>query len=93
MKTYRDYLPRAVKRLEEVRALQDEGLICDDGDFIPSVHYPPITQYNDVSPDDVLRTYTLPADGMMDVYVHFPFCIQACTYCHSPGLFGEHTEE
>jgi oxygen-independent coproporphyrinogen-3 oxidase len=93
MKTYKDYLRRAEERFEAVRALQGEGLICDDGEFIPSVHYPPITQYDDNTPDGALKTYTLPADGMTDVYVHFPFCIQSCTYCHYPGLFGEHTEE
>ena len=93
MKSYGDYLLRAAARLEIVRELQNEGLICDNGEFVPSVHYPPITQYDDTSPEDILRTYTKPADGMMDVYVHFPFCIQSCTYCHYPGLFGDHHEE
>ena len=93
MKQYIDYLAHAAERLETLRALQGEGLICDDGEFVPSVHYPPITQYDDTSPDDVLRTFSLPADGLMDVYVHFPFCIQSCTYCHYPGLFGPYTEE
>ena len=93
MKSYGDYLTRAAARLDMVRELQNEGLICDNGEFVPSVHYPPITRYDDSSPDDVLRTFTLPEDGMMDIYVHFPFCIQSCTYCHYPGLFGNHHEE
>ena len=93
MKQYIDYLPHAAERLEMLHALREEGLICDDGEFVPSVHYPPITQYDDTSPDEVLRTYSLPADGLMDIYVHFPFCIQSCTYCHYPGLFGDYTEE
>ena len=93
MKSYKDYLPHAAEQFEAIKSLQAEGLICDDGEFVPSVHYPPITQYADCHPDDVLGTFTIPGDGMMDVYVHFPFCIQACTYCHYPSLFGEHIEE
>ena len=93
MKPYNDYIQRATQMLEAVHALQDEGLICDMGEFIPSVHYPPITQYDNALPDDILKTYTLPPDGLMDLYVHFPFCIQACTFCHYPGLFGNHHEE
>ena len=93
MKSYTDYLPHATERLETVRTLQNEGLICDRGEFVPSVHYPPITRYDDASPDEALGTFTLPADGKMDMYVHFPFCIQSCTFCHYPGLFGDHHDE
>jgi len=93
MKTYKDYLPRAEERFETLRMLQREGLICDDGEFVPSVHYPPITQYEEMSPDEVLGTYTLPSDGMTDIYVHFPFCVQSCTFCHYPGLVGNRIEE
>ena len=69
------------------------GLICDDGDFIPSVHYPPITQYNSCDIDTYFKTYTQPADGMMDIYVHIPFCIRHCLFCHYPGLTGERIQE
>ncbi|MCL2814091.1 MAG: radical SAM protein, partial [Oscillospiraceae bacterium] len=93
MKTYKDYLPHAKEKFETIRALQSEGLICDDGEFVPSVHYPPITQYDDASPDEALDTYTQPEDGRMDIYAHFPFCIQSCTFCHYPGLVGEQAEE
>ena len=93
MKTYKDYLPHARERFAMVRALQEEGLICDDGEFVPSVHYPPITQYDDTSPDDILRTYTQPDGFKTDIYVHFPFCIQSCTFCHYPGLVGDRPEE
>ena len=93
MKTYRDYMSHARERFASIKALQDEGLICDDGDFVPSVHYPPITRYADMTADEVLATFTMPDDGLTDVYVHFPFCIQACTFCHYPGLVGEQFEE
>ena len=93
MKTYKDYLPHANERFETIRRLQNEGLICDDGEFVPSVHYPPITQYEDTCADEILRTYTQPEDGRVDIYAHFPFCIQSCTFCHYPGLVGERREE
>jgi len=93
MKSYKDYLTRADAQIETLRLLQNEGLICKSGEFVPSVHYPPITRYGEGSPDQILETYTQPDDGMLDIYVHFPFCLQACTYCHYPGLVGTQAEE
>ncbi|MCL1918111.1 MAG: radical SAM protein [Peptococcaceae bacterium] len=93
MRTYKDYLLHANERFKMVQELQKEGLICDNGEFVPSVHYPPITQYNAMSPNEVLQNYTLPADGMTDIYVHFPFCIRSCTFCHYPGLIGDRIAE
>lgn len=80
-------------RFKRVLELQALGLECDDGDFVPSVHYPPITQYPDVTEDFILKDYTMPADGMMDIYVHFPFCQQRCIFCHYPGKVGPQLEE
>ena len=85
-------IAHASEVFDKVRELQDLGLICDDGDFVPSVHYPPITEYPDGG-EDYLRDFTMPEDGMMDVYVHIPFCIQHCSYCHYPGKVGECDEE
>lgn len=83
----------ALKRFEEVEELQRKGLVCLDGDFVPSVHYPPITQYPQVTEDFVLKDYSMPSDGMMDVYVHFPFCERHCLFCHYPGKVGPQIEE
>ena len=88
-----DLLERAEERWKQVRYLQSLGLICDDGEFVPSVHYPPITQYPQTSPEDLYKTYTLPSDGLLDVYMHFPFCEQHCVFCHYPGMVGAQTEE
>ena len=79
--------------LAKVLRLQQLGLECDDGDFVPSVHYPPITQYPLNSEEEVFEGYTPPEDGRIDLYVHFPFCLQHCTFCHYPGLTGPHTAE
>jgi oxygen-independent coproporphyrinogen-3 oxidase len=80
--------------IEQLHFLQKEGLVCLDGDFVPSVHYPPITQYDPGDDESILKTFTLAEDGATDLYVHFPFCIQHCTFCHYPGLVGpQHTEK
>ena len=88
-----ELLRHAEEVFSQVEELQRLGLVCKDGDFVPSVHYPPITQYDPCDIDEYFKTYTLPADGMMDVYVHIPFCIQHCTFCHYPGMTGERALE
>lgn len=91
--TREELITRAEERYEQVRRLQEKGLICLEGDFVPSVHYPPITEYPHASEDFLLNSYTVPKDGLMDIYVHFPFCQQHCLFCHYPGKVGLQTEE
>lgn len=83
----------AAEVFAKIEEYQRMGLVCDDGDFVPSVHYPPITEYPDCDPDKYLRDFEYPEDRHMDVYVHIPFCIQHCVYCHYPGMVGECREE
>lgn len=90
---YQDLRERAAERFRQIERLQEQGLICKQGDFVPSVHYPPITRYPDVTEDFILKDYTMPEDGMMDIYVHFPFCAQRCLFCHYPGKVGPQEEE
>ena len=84
---------RAEERFRAVCEMREKGLVCLDGDFVPSVHYPPITQYPKVSQDYILGDYTVPDDGMIDIYVHIPFCSRHCLFCHYPGKTGIQTEE
>lgn len=84
---------RAEEKFRAVLEMQEKGLVCLDGDFVPSVHYPPITQYPQVSQDYILGDYTVPEDGMIDIYVHIPFCDRHCLFCHYPGKTGNQTEE
>ncbi len=88
-----ELLAHAREVFAQVKRCQELGLVCKDGDFVPSVHYPPITQYPPCDIDEYFSTYTQPSDGMSDVYVHIPFCIQHCLFCHYPGKTGECTEE
>jgi oxygen-independent coproporphyrinogen-3 oxidase len=90
---YGDFLVKATQRMDDIRDLQAAGLICQDGDFVPSVHYPPITQYPPTTEDELLAGYNLPEDGLLDIYVHFPFCEQRCIFCHYPTRVGEQTKE
>lgn len=90
---YKELKERAAKQFARIEKLQKMGLLCKDGDFVPSVHYPPITRYPDVTEEFILGDYKMPEDGMTDIYVHFPFCEQRCIYCHYPGLLGPQTQE
>lgn len=84
---------RAFSRVEDSRRLRAAGLIQKDGDFYPSVHYPPIVMYPPMTDDELLEGYTLPSDGMVDVYAHVPFCNSHCVFCHYPVKLGLQLEE
>jgi oxygen-independent coproporphyrinogen-3 oxidase len=84
-----DLTEKARFRLEDFRRLKETGLIPLDGDFFPyGVHYPPITMYPPTTQEELFRTFTLPPDGLFDIYVHIPFCIKRCLFCHYPSLYS-----
>lgn len=86
-------MENALGRIRDLQRLQEAGLICQDGDFFPSVHYPPITMYSPITEEELFKGYTLPADGLFDVYAHIPFCRQRCLFCHYPVQLGERSVE
>lgn len=83
----------AEARLDDLRRMQALGLVHRDGEFYPSVHYPPITMYPPISEDELWAGYTLPDDGLLDIYAHLPFCQQRCLFCHYPGKLGDQHQE
>jgi len=93
LETPSDLLGIARQRINDLRRLQAAGLICRSGDFFPSVHYPPITMYRPITEEELFRTYTLPPDGMFDIYVHIPFCKLHCVFCHYPVKLGPQLAE
>lgn len=85
MKIVPSYLTKeARERVKDFKRFQKEGLICKDGQFFPSVHYPPITMYKPITEENLFATYQNPKDGLFDIYVHIPFCIKQCDFCHYP---------
>jgi oxygen-independent coproporphyrinogen-3 oxidase len=91
--SFEQRIAKATPRLDDLKRLQKAGLINKQGDFYPSVHYPPITMYSQMKQEDLLGDYTLPEDGKLDVYVHIPFCKKHCVYCHYPVKLGEQLAE
>jgi oxygen-independent coproporphyrinogen-3 oxidase len=87
-------IEEAQARIGDFQALQALGLLCKDGDFFPSVHYPPITMYPPLTEEALFEGYTLPQDGLFNVYAHIPFCQRRCVFCHYPLKLGnKQTEE
>jgi oxygen-independent coproporphyrinogen-3 oxidase len=86
-------MQNALNRVADFNRFREEGLICRDGEFFPSVHYPPITMYHEVDEDALFKTYTLPQDRKFDVYAHIPFCKQRCVFCHYPVMLGKKQAE
>ncbi len=79
--------------LADYDRLRQAGLIPEHGDFFPSVHYPPITMYPRIMEDQLFAGYSLPADDLLSVYAHIPFCIRPCGFCHYPGKYNASSEE
>ena len=88
-----EWMESARARVEDFERFQQLGLIPNSGDFFPSVHYPPITMYPPMRQEELFKTYTVPGDGLIDVYAHLPFCARRCTFCHYPVKLGEQHDE
>lgn len=91
---FNELIKLADERVKDFHRMQELGIHCNTGEFIPAgVHYPPITKYPDIEYDEMYKGYTMPSDGMLDVYVHFPFCSKRCLFCHYPSLYNNSDEE
>jgi oxygen-independent coproporphyrinogen-3 oxidase len=84
----RELTGKAKGRVEDFKRFQEAGMIPKHGDFFAAgIHYPPITMYSPITQEEMFKNYTLPPDGSFDVYVHIPFCIKRCLFCHYPSLY------
>ena len=86
--TNREIVAATQVRVDDLRELTRAGLVNREGYFYPSVHYPPITMYEPIHPDDFLAGYAPPPGNRMSVYVHIPFCETRCVFCHYPVVTG-----
>ncbi len=86
-------IEQAKLRVGDFHRMRDAGLVNKKGDFYPSVHYPPIVMYPPLTDDELLEGYTMPADGMVDIYAHVPFCNSHCVFCHYPVKLGPQLDE
>jgi oxygen-independent coproporphyrinogen-3 oxidase len=85
---------KADEFLVDYRRLKELGFINRSGEFFPSgVHYPPITMYPEITQEEMFKGYTLPDDGLLDIYIHIPFCHQRCMFCHYPVKLGPNQEQ
>ncbi|MFA5356381.1 MAG: coproporphyrinogen-III oxidase family protein [Candidatus Omnitrophota bacterium] len=84
-----ELIKNAKEIIKNFKKLQKTGLINLSGDFFPSVHYPPITMYPPISEEELFEGYRLPRDSLLDIYVHIPFCLQQCVFCHYPVKTGD----
>jgi oxygen-independent coproporphyrinogen-3 oxidase len=85
----RDYISLSTPRWEEFQEFQRLGLIPKHGDFSPAgVHYPPITNYPPMSPEEIYSDFQEVVPGEFDVYVHIPFCHRRCLFCHYPSHYN-----
>lgn len=92
MNDYSKVVKDAQMRINQIDNLLDSGLICRSNDFVPAVHYPPITQYPNLTVDNFFKTFNQ-SNEKLDIYIHFPFCEQHCTFCHYPVKIGAQKEE
>ncbi|MFC2048818.1 coproporphyrinogen-III oxidase family protein [Elusimicrobiota bacterium] len=88
-----ELINQAKNRIQEYYELQKEGLINLKGTFFPSVHYPPITMYPPIKEKALFKDYKNPTDNLFDIYVHIPFCIKYCNFCHYPIKIKASSEE
>lgn len=88
-----EMISKARGRVGDFNRLQEAGLICASGEFFPSVHYPPITMYPEVTDEQLFTGYTNPPDGLFDIYTHIPFCERRCVFCHYPLKLGKGQED
>lgn len=78
-----------IKRAEDVvfkdyryEELKREGLIAQAELFVPSLFYPPIHRYPPATEDVLLKDLNISPSLPLGVYVHFPFCVKQCVFCH-----------
>lgn len=88
MSTVKDIEEKTDAAVGKMSHLQRIGLFPTGGVFYPSIHYPPFTMNGPLTTEAFYEDYEPPGDGLFDVYVHVPFCVRQCVFCHIPVVTG-----
>jgi len=62
--------------------LKAAGFLSLTGDFAPCIHYPPSHRYPVADEQALYRDFSLDPALPLGVYLHIPFCLQRCVFCH-----------
>lgn len=89
----KETIAAAKEKVNYFKKFKEKGLIPLNGDFFPCVHYPPITKYPPLREEQLLASYEKPPDDVFDIYVHIPFCLRHCFFCHYPVKINASEEE
>lgn len=90
-----DILQQAQDKLESfgIPELKNAGFLNLQDQFYPSVHYPPITMYHPISQEALISNFQPAQGNLFDVYVHIPFCMRQCYFCHYPVKISKSARE
>ena len=80
-------------RAYNIPDLRKAGLLPLHGMFFPSIYYPPLTMYPECSADSFFNDFSYNPSKPIALYIHIPFCMTKCTYCHWVTSIGNTKEE
>ncbi len=89
-----ELMASATSMLARYQELKELGFVNRAGTFFAAgVHYPPITMYQPITQRAMFEGYRPPEDGLFDIYMHIPFCMKRCMFCHYPVKLGDQESE
>jgi oxygen-independent coproporphyrinogen III oxidase len=85
MTTCKEWIDLAREELGALRSeeLAEAGILFPDNQYAPVVCYPPITMYPPASAEAIFDRDENPFNTpTYSAYVHIPFCLRRCVFCH-----------
>lgn len=85
----------AQEKAESFKAgeLKKLGFLPLDDPFFLSVHYPPRTMYPACNESEVFAGFKYNKPDPLAIYIHIPFCLTKCTYCHFATSLNKSPED
>jgi len=90
----RDLINIAGEKVESFNSkeLKDVGFIPLDDLYFPAIYYPPIPMYPQSNEEEMLANFKYNNNEPL-IYIHIPFCLTKCLYCHWVTSVGNSQEE